>query len=144
MIITGVRRAESAARKKRYTTEICNSGFVHPIFDWSTSEVWEFIKKYNVPYCSLYDEGFHRLGCIGCPLASKAQREKEFDRWPKYKRLYLKACQRAFEAKIKKGKPLIQKSHEEYFKWWLEDKSLKKDDENMTSLFGIIGDESML
>ena len=144
VVITGVRRAESVARSKRYTTEICQRGYVHPIFDWSTNEVWEFIKKYNVPYCPLYDEGFHRLGCIGCPFASKAQREKEFARWPNYKRLYLKACKLAFEARAKKGKPSIQKSYEDYFEWWLENKSLKKEDEALVSLFGIIGDESML
>ena len=42
------------------------------------------------------------------------------------------------------GKSVFVKTHEEYFEWWLGNKSLKKDDENMTSLFGIIGDESML
>lgn len=70
---------------------------VNPIIDWTTEEVWEFLKEYNIPYCSLYDEGFKRLGCIGCPMASKTMREYEFERWPKYKNLYMIAFQKMIE-----------------------------------------------
>ena len=31
---------------------------VNPIIDWDNSEVWEFIKEYDIPYCKLYDEGW--------------------------------------------------------------------------------------
>ena len=144
VVITGVRRAESAARKKRYTSETCTSGYVHPIFDWTTTEVWEFIKKYNVPYCSLYDEGFYRLGCIGCPFAKTEIKRKEFERWPKYKDLYFKALERSIKVRKQQGKKTISDSIDVYFEFWISGKANKKDDENMTSLFGIIGDESML
>lgn len=30
---------------------------IHPIINWSYSEVWQFLRRFNVPYCSLYDEG---------------------------------------------------------------------------------------
>lgn len=30
---------------------------VHPIINWSYGEVWQFLRRFNVPYCSLYDEG---------------------------------------------------------------------------------------
>ena len=56
---------------------------VNPIIDWTDSEVWQFIQAEHIPYCSLYNEGFSRLGCIGCPLASKRARVEEFLRWPK-------------------------------------------------------------
>ena len=117
VVVTGVRRAESVARSKLYTSEICIPGYVHPIFDWTTTEVWEFIKKYNVPYCSLYGEGFHRLGCIGCPFAGKSQRLKELERWPKYKELYLKFTQIALDNKSSAGKTLVSDKAEIYFKW---------------------------
>ena len=67
---------------------------VNPIIDWTEGEVWEFLKEYNIPYCTLYDEGFKRLGCIGCPMGSKEQRIREFERWPKYKHLYMVAFQK--------------------------------------------------
>lgn len=80
--------------------EMCyktHTTLVNPIIDWNDSEVWEFIKEYNIPYCCLYDEGFKRLGCIGCPMGSVQQRMKEFERWPKYKNLYLLAFQKMID-----------------------------------------------
>ena len=70
---------------------------INPIIDWTSEEVWEFIHEYNIPYCCLYDEGFKRLGCIGCPMGSREQRIKEFDRWPKYKHLYMVAFEKMIE-----------------------------------------------
>lgn len=43
---------------------------LNPIIDWTDTGVWEFIRAENIPYCALYDEGWHRLGCIGCPMAN--------------------------------------------------------------------------
>ena len=87
-------------RENAKMVEMCyktHTTTVNPIIDWDNGEVWEFIKEYNVPYCSLYDEGFKRLGCIGCPMGSKQQREHEFERYPKYKALYLKAFEKMIE-----------------------------------------------
>lgn len=76
---------------------------VNPIIDWNDAEVWEFIKEYNIPYCCLYDEGFKRLGCIGCPMGSKEQRIREFERYPKYKALYMKAFEKMIENRDRGG-----------------------------------------
>lgn len=43
---------------------------INPIIDWEEDDVWEFIKAYDVPYCTLYDKGYKRLGCIGCPMST--------------------------------------------------------------------------
>lgn len=105
---------------------------VNPIIEWEDRDVWDFIRGENIPYCELYDEGYHRLGCIGCPMATQRMREKEFLRWPKYKAAYI----RSFDAMLK----LRRKRHEEdprrpiwrmsgengeatavdVFKWWME------------------------
>ena len=87
--------------ENRRMVEMCyktHTTTVNPIIDWTTDEVWEFIREYKVPYCSLYDEGFKRLGCIGCPMASKETRQYEFERWPKYKNLYMIAFQKMIDA----------------------------------------------
>lgn len=76
---------------------------LNPIIDWTTEEVWEFIHKYDVPYCCLYDQGFTRLGCIGCPMGGVKCRQEEFERWPTYKQAYIHAFDRMIQARIGGG-----------------------------------------
>lgn len=86
---------------------------VNPIIDWTDDEVWEFIHEYNVPYCELYDKGYKRLGCIGCPMNSNAVAELE--RYPKYKAAYI----RAFEKMLNNGhKYKTWRTADEVYKWW--------------------------
>lgn len=94
---------------------------LNPIIDWDDAEVWEFIREYNVPYCKLYDEGFKRLGCIGCPLGNVRSQEREFARWPKYKNLYILAMQKGIDAyaqKCPEGAADYFQTGEEMFEWW--------------------------
>lgn len=94
-VVTGVRKAESEKRSKRQEVEECfknkHKVYIHPILNWTDEDVWNYIHKNNLKYCHLYDEGFKRLGCIGCPMAGRDGRIKEFERWPAYERLYRKA-----------------------------------------------------
>lgn len=79
-----------------------SKGFIlNPIIDWTTDEVWEFIHRYNIPYCELYDQGFKRIGCIGCPMS--AHRKEELDRYPKFKQAYLRAFDRMIQHQIEGG-----------------------------------------
>ena len=85
----------------RRGVEICyrtNKTLVNPIIDWDDSDVWEFLNEVvKVPHCCLYDEGFRRLGCIGCPLSGGKNMRRDFERWPKYKEKYIKAFERMIE-----------------------------------------------
>lgn len=85
----------------RRAVEMCyrtNKTLVNPIIDWDDSDVWEFLNEIaKVPHCSLYDEGFKRLGCIGCPLQGAKGMKRDFERWPKYKELYIKAMEKMVE-----------------------------------------------
>ncbi len=68
---------------------------INPIIDWEDSDVWDFLNNVvKVPHCCLYDEGFTRLGCIGCPLQGRKGMLQDFERWPKYKELYIRAFDR--------------------------------------------------
>jgi len=69
----------------------------HPLFDWKEWEIWEYIEEYNLPYCSLYDEGFSRLGCVVCPLRGYKQMMQYKARWPQYYRLFEKSAYKWWE-----------------------------------------------
>lgn len=94
---------------------------LNPIVDWTDADVWNFIRLESIPYCELYDNGFHRLGCIGCPLAGTKDREREFARWPKYKIAYLKAFDRMLKEREKRGKTWMHQgtTAKEVFRWWM-------------------------
>ena len=106
---------------------------VNPIIDWTDADVWSFIKANGIPYCELYDEGFSRLGCVGCPMARTHGREREFLRWPKYKDAYLRAFDKMLEVRRQRHlenptRPLWKANGMEYgevtavdvFNWWME------------------------
>lgn len=108
-------------RENARIVEMCyknHTTLINPIIDWTTAEVWEFIHEYNVPYCSLYDEGFKRLGCIGCPMSGN--REQDFKRWPKYKNLYLLAFGKMIETRGDRGKREDWETPETWFNWWID------------------------
>lgn len=131
-VITGIRWAESSKRRNRKMIESCtkerNRHYLHPIIDWSDDDVWEYIHANNLPYPSLYDEGFKRIGCIGCPMGSHSQRLQQFVRWPQYKARYLKAMGRCLDNRLARAdlKTSIT-SAQEWFDWWMREKT-KKDE----------------
>lgn len=105
---------------QRKATHFCN-----PIIDWSDDDVWHFIKGKNLPYCKLYDEGFLRLGCIGCPMAPTREREREFARWPGFKKCYI----RAFGRMIDNMPTRNWKDADEVFDWWLHGEERKRNEQ---------------
>lgn len=132
MVVTGVRWAESARRARnralvnigttkksgimlnndndesRHLVESCfrlKKTTLNPIINWSDEDVWEFIHKYNIPYCKLYDEGFHRLGCIGCPMNTAAA--AELVKYPTYRRAYIRAFDKMIEERKKRGRDTV-------------------------------------
>lgn len=98
---------------------------LNPIIDWTDAEIWRFIRQEKIPYCCLYEEGFHRLGCIGCPMATRHGRSIEFARWLKYKTAYLHAFEKMIQERDKRGKIdgtwRMGTDPMEVFHWWMQD-----------------------
>ena len=106
-VLTGIRWEESSRRSRRRMVEFCyrndTKKYLHPIIDWTEKEVWEFIKKYKLPYCSLYDKGFKRIGCLFCPMSNK--REREVALYPKMAELFIKYFEKLYnKRKAEKNK----------------------------------------
>ena len=93
---------------------------LNPIVDWNDDEVWEFLNDIvKVPHCRLYDEGFTRLGCIGCPMARAETQKKEFARYPKFREAYIRAFDRMVQKCKEDGQPTTWKDGEDVMRWWL-------------------------
>lgn len=147
--VIGIRRAESIRRAKRNEVEINNHKFsgsldqfnryreteincvrgkdkiiLSPILHWGDHDIWQFIKSRNLPYCELYDMGFHRIGCIFCPMSNKKAIARE--------RLMFPGVERTFKLTIKKlcethnYGSLLGKNPDLIFEWWISKKNIKE------------------
>ena len=128
-VLTGIRHAESARRSNRKMMEFCTQGkgkkFLHPIIDWTTADVWAYIKYRNLPYCSLYDEGFKRIGCVLCPMETTRQTQIMLVKFPQIARAWRLAFERLWNRHTEGTDKY--KSAEEMWQWWLSRKGQKAD-----------------
>lgn len=145
-VVTGIRWAESARRKKRRALEVCRNDktkvYVNPIIDWSTEEVWEYIKTRGLRYSSLYDEKdeagqykFKRLGCVLCPMTTHRITLIEMERWPKLAEGWKRAAYRYYA----KGLPSIIerfKTEEIFWQWWISRGEEAKVEDAQCVMFG--------
>lgn len=106
----------------RRGVEICyrtRKTLVNPIIDWEDDDVWEFLNEVaKVPHCKLYDEGFTRLGCIGCPMSTAKGMKRDFEKWPKYKEQYIRSFDKML--KNRKGGTADWKCGNDVMEWWLK------------------------
>ena len=93
---------------------LCN-----PIYHFTESDIWEYVRAFDIPMNPLYAQGFRRVGCIGCPLAGAKEQKREFSLYPKYKENYIKAFDRAIQKRKREGKETTFKNGEEQMRWWL-------------------------
>lgn len=117
--VTGVRAEESPRRAKRPQIELGKDRFLHVIHKWTADDIWEYIHSFNVPYCSLYDEGFNRVGCVLCPFHSIKQTKQEYDRYPQIVRYYRTACITAYKNNPKLHNSPNFHDGESLFNWWI-------------------------
>ena len=144
--LIGIRHAESTRRSKRNEIETGDRKFsgnfdqwsehqekmvtcvggkdkilVSPIIHWTEKDVWEFLNVQNIPHCSLYDNGYTRIGCVCCPMSSRNQKIKEIRDFPHVQRNWESTIQWLMQNKWTKTQQL--KSKDLAFKWWISGKS---------------------
>lgn len=125
MIATGVRWEESIKRRNRGIYEIItpsqkdkvilmndnddrkllescikqNKRVVNPIIDWHDYDVWGYLREIRCTANPLYQCGFSRVGCIGCPMAGGKKQIHQFYMYPKFRQMYVHAFDRMIEAR---------------------------------------------
>jgi len=121
--LLGMRAKESTRRKayavKSQFTKQKDTTWILPIVDWSTDDVWLYIEERNLNVCSLYEEGFHRLGCVLCPFGSPKQTQKEMARWPKIALAWRRASDRVFERISQNGGQDRWDTPDDFWTWWI-------------------------
>ena len=142
-VLTGIRAAESSKRARRGLVQPCNRGkgryFVNPMLFWSDDDVWAFIRGNDLPYCSLYDEGWRRIGCVPCPFATPAETQRALARWPKLFAAVRKRARVYWDKATERGPQSRFETFDTFWDWWLAKRQPypgRLDEEPETSLFG--------
>ena len=79
--IVGMMASDSRGRLRVYIKNGgCNAfnttrPMSNPLMVWNEKDIWEYIKKYNIPYSSIYDMGYHGTGCMFCMFGAHLEKK---------------------------------------------------------------------
>ena len=129
LVVVGNRRVEGTIRRNQCFVEKGrrdNKTFIRPIINFDNYDIWQYLRENHLPYCSLYDEGFKRLGCVLCPFSREIEREEKY--FPKIVANWKRSCNHIVEVRKArgylslKGKPLKHRfeTGEELYQWWVK------------------------
>ena len=82
--VTGLRRDQSTTRGDLQVLEWDASNEmvkINPLWNWTTEDVWAFIRDHGVPYNELHDQGFPSIGCAPCTRAVGPDEDLRAGRW---------------------------------------------------------------
>jgi phosphoadenosine phosphosulfate reductase len=82
--ITSIRRDQTAARAgagKIHWDAKFGLVKINPIADWSSEQVWQYIRKHNVPYNALHALNYPSIGCTHCTRAVLPGEDPRAGRW---------------------------------------------------------------
>jgi phosphoadenosine phosphosulfate reductase len=54
---------------------------INPIADWSSRQVWQYVRKHDVPYNALHDLNYPSIGCTHCTRAVRPGEDPRAGRW---------------------------------------------------------------
>jgi phosphoadenosine phosphosulfate reductase len=83
--ITSIRRDQTSARAQARKIEWDRKFAlvkVNPIVDWTSDEVWNYIRQHQIPYNPLHDRNYPTIGCTHCTRAIRPGEDPRAGRWP--------------------------------------------------------------
>ncbi|MEK7259590.1 MAG: phosphoadenylyl-sulfate reductase, partial [Pseudomonadota bacterium] len=87
--ITGQRKDQSPTRSQVAVAELDKAFSTpdkpllkfNPFANWTSEQVWEYIRMFDVPYNSLHDKGFISIGCEPCTRPVGPNQHEREGRW---------------------------------------------------------------
>lgn len=87
--ITGQRRDQSPTRSfvaqiqddAAFSTTDKSVTKYNPLANWSSAQVWEYIRDNDVPYNKLHDRGYRSIGCEPCTRSTAPGQHEREGRW---------------------------------------------------------------
>lgn len=93
---------------------------LNPIVDWTDDDVWELLKIHGCKTNPLYERGFKRIGCLGCPMAKSKGMKMHFEHYPEYKAAYIRTFAKMLEKRDEDGLSSSGwNSPEDVYNWWI-------------------------
>lgn len=88
--ITGQRKDQNPATRASVPVAQLDQAFsgdgrdlvkFNPLANWTSADVWMYIRSYDVPYNSLHERGFVSIGCEPCTRPVLPQQHEREGRW---------------------------------------------------------------
>lgn len=82
--VTAIRRDQTSARTNAAIVERDRKFSlikINPLVTWSAGDVWDYVKKHEVPYNPLYDIGYGSIGCAPCTTLVQINEDPRAGRW---------------------------------------------------------------
>jgi len=82
--LTGLRREQSPTREGLEVRAWDDSNGLYkfsPLLDWTTDDVWAYVRREDVPFNELHDRGYPSIGCAPCTRAVAKGEDLRSGRW---------------------------------------------------------------
>jgi phosphoadenosine phosphosulfate reductase len=88
--ITGQRKDQNPSTRASVPVVQVDSAFstgknplikFNPLANWTSADVWTYIRTYEVPYNALHEKGFVSIGCEPCTRATLPNQHEREGRW---------------------------------------------------------------
>ena len=81
--IIGTMAGESRLRMQKWLRQGCNSFEAkrigsYPLSIFTDNDIWAYIRKFNLPYCPIYDTVIRRTGCMMCGFGAQFKDDHRF------------------------------------------------------------------
>lgn len=87
--VTGIRRDQTPARATARKLD-WDAGFglvkLNPLADWTSAQIWDYIRANGVPYNALHDRNYPSIGCTYCTRPVQPGEDPRAGRWAEFQK----------------------------------------------------------